>query len=246
MTNYSFKFMPTADTMIDLKGYCELYNIPIDHFIEIISDQKVVPMIRGKALEYSAYDFLRQNLSSDVWDVIKENLNAQPNSPDEDLKIIHLPSGVNIHIEVKSAVRNSFTLGSSRHKIKEPHFKVKSHRSRSNFNNLANDRYLSSDFDIIISNPSNSLLESGEDFNMVSDVLSKTFLEDFYNVMGPIEIFKSSCEDIIFVKADDIKEQFKGLNVIPRTPTVRFANEPHWKKIQYIEQTLNEIVLEKS
>ena len=40
--------------------YCATYNIPKDNLLDILEDQKVLPMIRGKATEYIGTAFLRQ------------------------------------------------------------------------------------------------------------------------------------------------------------------------------------------
>ncbi|MGB0930405.1 MAG: hypothetical protein ACPGVB_06500 [Chitinophagales bacterium] len=43
--------------------YCKKYSIPLEHLFEILEDQKVVPMIRGKAMEYNAFLALKSVLS---------------------------------------------------------------------------------------------------------------------------------------------------------------------------------------
>lgn len=245
MSGYFIRVSPTGDWKKDILNYCSLYNIPIEHFIEVISDQKVIPMLRGKAFEFSVLDALQHILPSSIWEVKKENLNAQPNSPDEDVKVIHKSTGIAIHIEVKSAVRGSFSMGTPRTTIKTPHFRVKCHRSRSNFNNVLNDRYLVSDFDIIVSNPSNSLILSGEDFEMISDNSSISFLGKHYGVSSPEKIFECACSNIIFTRPQYIKESHKGHDVIPRTPLVRYGSDPNWDILSNIEPTLNQIIKEK-
>jgi len=40
-------------------SYCEQYAIPIQDFMEILRDQKVVPMLRGKGMEYNALYAIR-------------------------------------------------------------------------------------------------------------------------------------------------------------------------------------------
>jgi hypothetical protein len=39
----------------NLLKYCSKYNIPLEYLFEILEDQKVIPMIRGKSTEYNAY-----------------------------------------------------------------------------------------------------------------------------------------------------------------------------------------------
>jgi hypothetical protein len=239
----SIRVIPTGDIIQDIRNYCDLYDIPIDHFIEIISDQKVIPMIRGKAIEFNTYDYLKNNLDSSKWDVIKLNLNAQPNSPDEDVVVKHLQSGLNIKIEVKSAVRGSFSLGAK--KVNVPFFKVKCHRSRSMLNSILNDRYLASDFDILVTSPSNSLVLGGEEFMLVSEERVLEVLRNYYRETEPLQIFKKSCKDIRFTRPQWIQEDFKGYKIVPRNPYVKLENDEHWKDISQIEETLEEIVQEK-
>ena len=42
--------------------YCRKYKIPQDYVMDILNDQKVVPMIRGKATEYAVELLLRDIL----------------------------------------------------------------------------------------------------------------------------------------------------------------------------------------
>ena len=57
----------------DLEIYCKKYNIRLEDFFQILNDQKVIPMLRGKAAEYDAVFALRQILPSQVWIVNKLN-----------------------------------------------------------------------------------------------------------------------------------------------------------------------------
>ena len=45
-----------------INEYCATYNIPRENLLDILEDQKVVPMIRGKATEYIGAVVLRQAL----------------------------------------------------------------------------------------------------------------------------------------------------------------------------------------
>lgn len=38
----------------NVEAYCNKYGIRIDDFFPILNDQKVIPMLRGKAAEYDA------------------------------------------------------------------------------------------------------------------------------------------------------------------------------------------------
>ena len=48
----------------NIQEYCDKYNIPIENLIDILEDQKVLPMIRGKATEFVATVFLKRILPS--------------------------------------------------------------------------------------------------------------------------------------------------------------------------------------
>ncbi len=78
----------------DIKEYCERYNVPIENLMDILEDQKVLPMIRGKATEYIVAVVLKQILKGRNWQIQKLNLNAQPGMYDEDISITHSKTGI--------------------------------------------------------------------------------------------------------------------------------------------------------
>ena len=79
-----------------LAAYCQKYKIPLQYAFNILEDQKVVPIIRGKATEYQVLLLLKDLLNPNEWSVQKLNLNAQSNHCDEDITVTHLRSGVRI------------------------------------------------------------------------------------------------------------------------------------------------------
>ena len=81
-----------------VKKYCEKYYVPEEYLWEILEDSKVVPMIRGKATEYSAYLFLKAKLDPHKFDVQKLNLNAQNGVDDEDVSITHRQTGIRLKV----------------------------------------------------------------------------------------------------------------------------------------------------
>jgi hypothetical protein len=143
--------------------YCSDYSIPLAHFMAIIHDQKVVPMLRGKGMEFAIYDLLTSTLDPDEWAVEKPDLNAQPGQLDIDVDIIHLETGEHLNVESKSSVRGSMKSGRTTRKCKVPHYKIKCHRSRSNksLGTVGSDRYKVGDFDIVIANPFNAIVAEG-------------------------------------------------------------------------------------
>ena len=110
--------------------YCETFKIPEEYIYDILIDQKVVPMIRGKATEYSVFLLLKEILNPHEWVVAKLNLNAQNGIHDEDVSLTHQRTGIINKVECKNATRGSFKF-SSKAKIKNKAFcTIKCHKSR--------------------------------------------------------------------------------------------------------------------
>src|SRR5438132_14248429 len=98
------------DLKKEIEDYCKRFDVPVEYLIDIISDQKVLPMIRGKGVEYNLFNLLGKMLDTKEWRTEKRNINPQPNKIDEDVVVVHVKSGTEIIVECKSAVRNSFRL----------------------------------------------------------------------------------------------------------------------------------------
>lgn len=225
------------------KEYCDKLFIPEEYLWEILSDSKVIPMIRGKATEYSAYLFLQDNLDKHRFSVEKLNLNAQPGAYDEDVSITHRSTGIRMKIEVKNACRGEFRDG-KRTKVLHgiPHFKVKCHRSRSNMNkaNTTNDRYVLGDFDLLISNPLNSIYKGAtytSEFQFIDKKLIK-LLKDYYHVSTDRELEEACNNDWRFVFPEDIVEDCNGKLAIPRTPYVALENDAKWFTFSQLQDRL--------
>ncbi|MCI0715784.1 MAG: hypothetical protein L0Y77_05620 [Chlorobi bacterium] len=229
-----------------LVSYCTEYNIPLEHVFEILTDQKVTPMIRGKAMEFNAYLLLTKILSKASWSVQKLNLNAQTGTYDEDISVTHKRTGIILKVESKSAVRGSVSDGKHAQKIKEPHFKVKCHRSRSNIKlaGSTNDRYSIDSFDILITNPSNAIFEGktvGEHLEIVHDPDIRQMLLEHYKAKNDLELINVCSNDWRFCIPKDIAE--KGF--IPRTPYVKLNSDENWKNLEQLELRLLKVVEEK-
>lgn len=230
-----------------LSEFCQRFFIPKDCIFEILEDQKVVPMIRGKAMEHMAATKLKSVLDPYQWKVEKLNISAQPGELDEDISVTHSKTGIRIKIESKSAVRGSMTRGVRSRLLKNtPHFKVKCHRSRSNTKKLetGNDSYRVEDFDLILTTPLNAIYEGstiGRDFELVPDPLLIKHLHKKYGTSTDKELEVQMNEDWHFVEPIDIA--VKGL--IPRTPYVLLDGEPNWKPISTVEKALLGIVAKK-
>jgi len=233
----------------ELETYCKKYYIRLEDFFSILNDQKVIPMLRGKAAEYDAFFALRQILPSQVWTVHKLNLNAQPGTIDHDIDVIHRRTGVQITIETKSAVRGSMSTGTRTRKHKVPHFEVKCHRSRSNKQLSYNDRYLATAFDVIVATPTNALFEGGtigEEFELVTEPGLLAILYRHYGVSDTPSLINATNKDLRFVLSTDIAENVEGNTLIPRTPSVLLADDPNWKPLNQLEAVLETIVKAKA
>lgn len=229
----------------ELQDYCEKYNIPSEYLFEILEDQKVIPMIRGKALEYNAYLKLKNILPQNIWDVQKLNLNAQTGTTDEDISITHRRSGVILKVECKSGVRGSISDGKRARIIKEPHFKVKCHRSRSHIKkaSTSNDRYSVDDFDLIISTTSNAIYQGGtvgENLEVIHHKGAKEALYRHYGVNSDQDLIAACDDDYRFCIPSDIAEE----GFLPRTPFVKLLNDDNWKSLDLLNDRLQDLVSE--
>lgn len=223
--------------------YCGKFDVPLDFLFEILEDQKVTPMIRGKAMEYNAFLLLDRVLSKTVWSVQKLNLNAQTGAYDEDISVTHRRSGVILKVESKSAVRGSISDGSRSRILNCPHYKVKCHRSRSNIRlaGTSNDRYAIGCFDIILTTPLNAIFEGntiGETLEVIGDQRITEMLYQHYNVTDDEKLIKVCSADWRYCIPEDIAEN----GFVPRTPYVKLSDDPNWRPICEIETRLTEVV----
>ena len=148
--------------------YCQNYNIPLQYLIDTMYEPKVVPMIRGKAFEFSVMLALQHILPQQEWQVDKIMVNAQSGLHDIDVRVTHLPTGKELTVECKLAGKENFKEKNGRSEIR-----VKCMRSRtlgeSKVNELApklgipnavlavhNDQYLPEDFDIVVASIGNA------------------------------------------------------------------------------------------
>lgn len=229
-----------------LLTYCKKFNVPLDFLFEILEDQKVTPMIRGKAMEYNAFLLLDGILSKTTWSVQKLNLNAQTGVHDEDISITHRRSGIILKVESKSTVSGSISNGKKSRILDVPHFNVKSHRSRSNIKlaGSSNDRYSVDSFDVLVTNTSNAIFEGntvGEQLEVVHKEDLKEMLYKFYHVNTDEKLITACENDWRFAIPKDIAID----GFVPRTPYVKLANDENWKPIKQIEKRLLEVVEDK-
>jgi hypothetical protein len=230
----------------NLLKYCKKFNVPLEFLFEILEDQKVTPMIRGKAMEYNAFLLLDKLLPRATWSVQKLNLNAQTGVYDEDISITHRRTGIILKVESKSAVRGSFKDGKRSRNFNVPYFLVKSHRSRSNIKlaGSSNDRYSVDSFDVLITNTSNAVFQGntvGEHLEVIHDAELKKLLFEFYAVNSDEDLITACENDWRYCIPKDIAVD----GFIPRTPYVKLENDDNSKPLSAIEDRLLDVVEEK-
>lgn len=225
-----------------IREYCETYNIPIERLLDILEDQKVLPMIRGKATEFIGAVVLKQALDPRDWDVQKLNLNPQPGRYDEDVSVTYLRTGDRLKAETKNAVRGKFSLGTRVCNV--PHFSVKCHKSRSNFSKAHNDRYEVGDFDVLLCNVSNSIFRGkslDRGLPLIEDTKAIEWLKGFYGVDSDSALRRATYDDWRACLPVTIAEEN---GIIPRTPRVLMENDPHWFKLENLATNLRSLISE--
>ena len=236
--------MPNRDdahrVYTSIREYCDTYNIPVENLLDILEDQKVLPMIRGKATEYIGAAVLRQALDPRDWDVQKLNLNPQPGKYDEDVSITYRRTGDRLKAETKNAVRGKFSLGARI--TKAPHFSVKCHKSRSNFTKAHNDRYEVGDFDVLLCNVSNAIFRGkslDRGLPLIDNQEAIGWLKQYYNVDTDAALRRRSYDDWriclpVTIALED--------GTIPRTPRVLMENDPNWFGLDQLAANLRSLI----
>ena len=224
----------------NVKEYCEKYNIPLENLMDILEDQKVLPMIRGKATEYIAAAVLSQTLPRREWLVQKLNLNPQASQYDEDISVTFSRTGRRLKVEAKNAVRASFRMGTPRTKVRVPHFKVKCHKSRSNLSKseTTNDRYMADEFDVLACNISNALFRGRvlrAQLELIEDQKALNWLKEWYGVRTDTELMRRAYDDWLFCFPRTIALPDGS---IPRTPTVQMEGDANWFRANELEANL--------
>ena len=155
-----------------VEAFCKEYNIPVEYLAETLNEPKVIPMIRGKAFEFTVLERLKSVLNPEIWYVNKSYMNAQLGIHDEDVSVLHIPTNTQISIECKLAAKGEFRETHNGYEIK-----VKCMRSRTlgeamvqrlsaqwgmeqSVLQIHNDQYRPSDFDIVITSIGNAFYET--------------------------------------------------------------------------------------
>ena len=223
-----------------IREYCDTYNIPRENLLDILEDQKVLPMIRGKATEYIGATILSQALDKRDWLVEKLNLNPQPGVSDVDIGITYRRTGTRFSAETKNAVRGGFYLYTRN--THAPHFAVKCHKSRSNFVKAHNDRYEVGDFDVLLCNVSNAIFRGkslDRGLSLIDNDKAIAWLKDFYGVDTDSELIRKTYDDWRIclpatIALDD--------GTIPRCPKVLMENDPNWFGLDHLALQLRTLL----
>lgn len=202
-----------------IKNYCKNYDVLMKYLVEIISDLKVIPMIRGKSFEYSTSDRLKEELS-DRWEVKNLNINAQPNIHDIDVLVIRKKDNKQIRVECKLTKNNSFIINNDIAKIR-----VKCMRSRTFSDNASAERmaknykvskeallihadsYRKEDFNFVITSLGNSMWKTINNkyvfngYKKYFDFLKNKFPNHFNNFHN---FQQETFNFLLFAKASDI------------------------------------------
>jgi len=198
-----------------IKEYCEKYNIPIFYLADTLLEPKVVPMIRGKAFEFSVMELLQEILPNDEWQVDKQMMNAQIGFHDIDVRVVHKPTNKIIRIECKLSKKGGYRLFPDGHS----EIRVKCMRSRtlgpSKVKELApklrvsekvlavhNDQYLPADFDVVISSIGNAFYTTDKRTDLFEWEPTKTGL-NFLQKLGCSNLLNS--QDFAFKKIYAVK-----------------------------------------
>ena len=223
-----------------ISEYCETYNIPRENLLDILEDQKVLPMIRGKATEYIGAAVLRKTLDPREWSVEKLNLNPQPGTYDEDISITFKRTGARLKAETKNGVRGKFSLGTRKNPC--AHFTVKCHKSRSHLTKEHNDKYEVGDFDVLLCNVSNAIFQGrvlARGLPFIADQDAIQWLKDYYDVSTDDELRRCAYDDWRICLPVSIASPN---GTIPRTPLVRMQNDPNWFALDQLATNLRTLI----
>ena len=158
-----------------IEQYCIKYNIPTTYIAETMYEPKVIPMIRGKAFEFSVMLVLQEILDKDKWEISKPTMNAQLGFHDIDVRALYRPTNKVVRIECKLSKKEGYRLFADGHS----EIRVKCMRSRTlgkaKVKELApklgisektlsihNDQYLPADFDVVITSIGNAFYGTNE------------------------------------------------------------------------------------
>lgn len=235
-----------------IEKFCDFYNIPPKYLAETLYEPKVIPMIRGKAFEFSVMLALQKILPKDEFEVTKTPMNAQFGSHDQDVSVLHKPTGAQISVECKLAAKGKFKTVENGYEIR-----VKCMRSRtvgekmaerlSGISNIPketilihSDQYLPSDFDIVITTIGNAFYETNKTTGLFEWSPNTKAVQFLRKLRGQDN--ETSLKDFTFYSlyvaptsglavksANEIRctrrkcKDFENCGFIPNYPTIQFS-----------------------
>lgn len=185
----------SANWQQKLEEYCQKYNIPISYLADTLYEPKVVPMIRGKAFEYTVMLALIGILPQNEWKVSKAGIVEEIGFHDTDIRLFHKRTGKVIRLECKLAKKEGYRLFPDGHS----EIRVKCMRSRTlgaakvkeiapklgvseEALSVHNDQYVSADFDIVVTSIGNAFYRTDKKTGLYEWKPTKTeegFLQKF-------------------------------------------------------------------
>jgi hypothetical protein len=238
----------------EITEYCDKYNIPITYLAETLHEPKVVPMIRGKAFEFSVMLALQKVLPQNEWKVSKAVRIDESGFHDTDIRVLHKRTGKTLRIECKLAKKEGYRLFPDGHS----EIRVKCMRSRtlgsSKVKELApklgiseaalavhNDQYLVADFDLVITSIGNAFYRTDKKTGFY-EWKPKKVEEEFLKKLKPLNIkpLKDAAFEYMYIARarDLVAKQGTGVlcsrkkctnkndcGFIPNYPVIRFGNQ---------------------
>jgi transcriptional regulator with XRE-family HTH domain len=158
----------------NLEDFCQKYNIDLENLADVLNDPKVIPMIRGKAFEFTIKTLISEILSPVRYEISNPRINAQTGLEDVDVAIYDKQTNKIYSAECKLAAKGEFSLENNLPKIKvkcmrsrtlgETAARQKAKRTNLNFELLMihNDQYIAQDFDLVITSIANAFYETDD------------------------------------------------------------------------------------
>ncbi|HUX48132.1 MAG TPA: restriction endonuclease [Dehalococcoidia bacterium] len=241
----------TANWTDKIIEYCREYSIPIEYLSDTLWEPKVVPMIRGKAFEYSVIQRLQSILPTNEWIVSKATAGEEAFYHDTDVRVFHKRTGRTLRLECKLSKKEGYQVFADGH----AEIKVKCMRSRtlgdSKVKELApklgidenalgahRDQYVAADFDIVVTSIGNAFYRTDSKTHHYASKPKKTE-QEFLIKLGckdPTGIKEFAFNTMLIAKTKDLiaststgiicsKKQCSNntnCGFIPNYPTIRF------------------------
>jgi hypothetical protein len=239
----------------EIINFCNHYNIPVEYLANTLNEPKVIPMIRGKAFEFSVLKKRQGILSTKNWKVEKNLLNAQLGMHDEDVAVIYLVNEQRFGVECKLAGKGRFK------KLQNGDYviNVKCMRSRTLGTQVAtrlapqlgvsvemlsnhNDQYRVKDFDFVVTSIGNAFYETDDDglFYWSPDKDGIEFCKKMFDTSDEALLQKLAFEKMYITSAHNLAVG-NGFNICTKKKCTNQSNcgfIPNYPPINFDCQTL--------